>query len=78
MWQQQEVALLLSRYILLLTNLSSTDLATAKTDTLRFNIEKIHPDEYFVKLRVDAVDSLLVDRFVMPFVFDATQKITLP
>lgn len=78
MWQQQEVALLLSREILLLTNLSSTDLATAKTDTLRFNIEKIHPDEYFVKLRVDAVDSLLVDRFVTPPVFDATQKITLP
>jgi hypothetical protein len=78
-WQQQEVALLLGdRYILLLTNLSSTDLATAKTDTIRFNIEKIHPDEYFVKLRVDQVDSLLVDRFVTPPIFDATQNITLP
>lgn len=79
-WQQQKVALLLGdREILLLTDLeASDDVTAAKTDTLKFNIEKIPPGEYFVRLRVDGIDSLLVDRSVTPHVFDATPKISLP
>ena len=77
-WQQQKVALLLGdRQILLLTDLEETDVTKAKTDTIKFNIQKIPAGEYFVRLRVDGINSLLVDRSVMP-VLDATQKIRLP
>lgn len=78
-WQQQEVALLLGdREILLLSDLEETDVATAKTDTLKFNIQNIPAGEYFVRLRVDGIDNLLVDCFVNLPVFNATQKISLP
>ncbi|HEY9695887.1 MAG TPA: DUF4255 domain-containing protein [Trichocoleus sp.] len=47
------------------------------TDPLLFNVMAIDPGEYFVRLRVDGVDSLLVNRAVTPPVFDATQKVTI-
>ena len=48
-----------------------------KTDTLNFNIETMPPGEYFLRLRVHGVDSLLVDSSVTPPVFDSSQKVTL-
>jgi hypothetical protein len=44
---------------------------------LSFVIRAATPGEYLVRLRVDGVDSLLVDRSVVPPVFDATQKVKI-
>jgi hypothetical protein len=49
-----------------------------RTDTLTFVSRPIAPGEYFVRLRVDGVDSLLVDRSSTPPVFDPDQKVTIP
>lgn len=50
-----------------------------KTDTLVFDITAIVNDQYFIRLRVDGVDSLLlVDRAGKTPVFDQNQKINIP
>lgn len=49
----------------------------AQTDTLRFAIRGAPRDSYLIRLRVDGVDSLLVDRSVQPPLFDQTQMVTL-
>jgi hypothetical protein len=49
----------------------------ALTDTLDFDVVNAVSGDFFVRLRVDGVDSLLIDRTVMPPVFDATQKVTI-
>ena len=49
-----------------------------QTDTLTFGLTDIPDGEYPVRLRIDGVDSLLVDRSVDPPVFDPSQKVTLP
>lgn len=48
------------------------------TDTLTFVARPIAPGNYFVRLRVDGVDSLLVDRSSTPPAFDPDQKVTIP
>lgn len=74
-WQAQEISLLLGdRQLLPIEEETET---RAKTNTLNFNVEKIPAGEYFVRLRVDGVDSLLVDSSVKPPVFDSDQKVTL-
>ena len=50
---------------------------SAKTDTLTFRLSDVPDGEYFIRLRIDGVDSLLIDRSVAPPVFDASQKITI-
>jgi hypothetical protein len=47
------------------------------SDPLVFIATDIAAEEYFVRLRVDGVDSLLIDRSVTPPIFDATQKVTI-
>jgi len=49
-----------------------------KTDTLTFRMTDVPDDEYYVRLRIDGVDSLLIDRSVTPPVFDVSQKVTVP
>jgi len=49
-----------------------------RTGTLSFRLSDILDGEYFVRLRIDGVDSLLVDRSVTPPVFDVSQKVTIP
>jgi hypothetical protein len=44
---------------------------------LTFIVAAATPGDYFVRLRVDGVDSLLVNRAVTPPLFDATQKVTI-
>jgi hypothetical protein len=39
---------------------------------------KFAPGDYFVRLRVDGVDSLLIDRSVQPPKFKASQKVSIP
>ena len=56
---------------------------TSQTDTLTFIAiddppGKFPPGDYFVRLRVDGVDSLLIDRSVQPPQFKASQKVTIP
>jgi hypothetical protein len=48
-----------------------------QTATLTFVVPNAEPGTYFVRLRVDGVDSLLVDRSVTPPVFDSTQRVTI-
>ncbi|MFQ5927043.1 MAG: DUF4255 domain-containing protein [Terriglobia bacterium] len=48
-----------------------------QTDTLTFLVTAAPVGEHLVRLRVDGVDSLLVDRTVTPPVFDPTQKVTI-
>jgi len=49
-----------------------------KTDTLTFRLSDVASGEYFVRLRIDGADSLLVDRSVTPPVYDLNQKVTIP
>ena len=46
-----------------------------QTATLTFTGTNIQPGSYFVRLRVDGVDSLLVQRDVTPPAFDPTQQV---
>ncbi len=46
-----------------------------QTASLTFPAQNLSAGEYFVRLRVDGVDSLLVDRSVTPPKFDQTQKV---
>lgn len=52
---------------------------TASTDTLDFALTDLDPGEYFVRLRVDGVDSLLVIKAGAPLKlqFDPNQKVTI-
>jgi hypothetical protein len=45
---------------------------------LTFPTAELAAGDYWARLRVDGVDSLLVDRTQTPPVFDSTQKVTLP
>lgn len=47
-------------------------------DELIFNLSGVSDGEYFRRLRVDGVDSPLIDFSVTPPVFDLTQKVTFP
>jgi len=53
------------------------DLHAAQTNTLTFQAAGVAPGDYFVRLRVDGVDSILVDKTVKPPVFDPAQKVTV-
>jgi hypothetical protein len=53
------------------------DTHAAQTDTVSFAVEGAEPGEFFVRLRVDGVDTLLVDRSVTPPAFDPAQKVTI-
>jgi hypothetical protein len=49
----------------------------AHTTTLTFQAKAVPGGNHFVRLRIDGVDTLLVDRTVKPPVFDVTQKVTV-
>jgi len=70
-WPEQRVALLLGdREVVAQPHLS-------QTDSLAFVITAATPGEFFVRLRVDGVDSLLIDRTGALPKFDASQKVTI-
>jgi hypothetical protein len=48
-----------------------------QTDMLEFAVTDAPPGEHFIRLRVDGVDSLLVDRSTTPPAFDESQKVTI-
>ena len=49
----------------------------AQTSTLNFVFKKIPPSDYWVRLRVDGVDSLLINRAASPPAFFNNQKVTI-
>jgi hypothetical protein len=51
--------------------------ATA-TSTLTFELGNVPPGNQWVRLTVDGVDSLLVDRSAEPPAFDSTQSLAVP
>ena len=68
---QQRVGLLLGSQEIL------ADAHAVQTNTLTFRAVGVTPGDYFVRLRVDGVDSVLVDKSVKPPIFDATQRVTV-
>jgi hypothetical protein len=48
-----------------------------QTNQLTFTIPGVAPGTYFVRLRVDGVDSQFIDRTVTPPAFDTTQQVTI-
>ncbi len=48
-----------------------------QTDTLTFLASAVAAGDYWIRLRVDGVDSLLVNRAVTPPVFDPSQRVTV-
>jgi hypothetical protein len=46
-------------------------------NTLTFQAKAVTPGDYLVRLRVDGVDSLVVNKAVTPPVFDPAQKVTV-
>ncbi len=49
-----------------------------KTDALAFKLTEMSTGDYFARLRIDGVDSLLVDRSGKVPVFDPSQKVSVP
>jgi len=48
-----------------------------QTNTLMFVVTAAIPGKYFLRLRVDGVDSLLIDHTKTPAVFDSNQMVTI-
>ncbi len=48
------------------------------TSTLTFQLGVVPPNAQWVRLTVDGVDSLLLDRSAEPPTFDSTQTVTVP
>ena len=68
---EQRVALLLGDQETL------SDAHATQVGSLTFQAQNVLASDYFVRLRVDGVDSLLVDRSKKPPVFDPTQKVSV-
>jgi hypothetical protein len=49
----------------------------AVTGAIQFQVQNAQPGSYLTRLRVDGVDSLLIDLSVAPPAFDATQVVTV-
>lgn len=71
-WPEQRVAALLGYHEI------PAQPHPAQTNTLDFCLKDVTVGDYFLRLRIDGVDSLLVDRSVTPPVFDESQKVTVP
>jgi uncharacterized protein (DUF2141 family) len=72
-WQGQRASLLLNDREVIAARFKEE-----KADTLTFTFEEIPAGDYWLRLRVDGVESLLVNRAVTPPEFDVTQKVTIP
>jgi hypothetical protein len=70
-WPGQKVSLLLGAQEI------PSPAIPAQTSTLAFAALGFAAGNYYFRLRVDGVDSLLVNRAVTPPVFDTTQQVTV-
>jgi Pvc16 N-terminal domain len=64
-------------FLLLQDEEISADAHATQTANLTFQALNLSAGVYFVRLRIDGVDSLLVNRAVTPPQFDPTQKVTI-
>lgn len=72
-WQEQEASLIVGDQ-----EIVADAIALAKTDTLTFKSSDLSTGQQWVRLRVDGIDSILIDRSSAPPSFDTTQKIVIP
>jgi hypothetical protein len=70
-WMEQDAAFLLGDQEI------AAQPHSTQTATLTFQAQSLSAGSYFVRLRIDGVDSLLVNRAVTPPVFDPTQQVTV-
>jgi len=70
-WPGQIVSLLLGNLEIAATPF------TTQTGTLTFAASNLTSGSYYFRLRIDGVDSLLVNRAVTPPIFDSTQQVTV-
>ena len=49
----------------------------AQTNTLVFQIEDAVAGDHFVRLRIDGIDSVLIDHTTTPPIFDRAQRVTI-
>jgi hypothetical protein len=72
-WQEQEVLLIVGDRAIV-----AEPITVAKTDTLTFKSSDLPSGTQWVRLRMDGIDSILIDRTKTPPIFDATQQVTIP
>jgi hypothetical protein len=72
-WNTQRVSLAVSD-----REIAAEPISVDKTASLTFKASGLPSGQQWVRLRVDGVDSLLIDRSVMPPAFDASQRVTIP
>ena len=58
--------------------IAPADVHATLTDTLTFHFGDVGQGAQWVRLTVDGVESLLLDRSSVPPAFDPTQKVTVP
>jgi hypothetical protein len=63
--------------LLLGSSEATLDAVTAPSGSATVTVPSVPAGDQFVRLRVDGVDTLLVDRSVDPPVFDPSQKVTI-
>ena len=70
-WPDQNVSLLLNDQEVV------ADPHATQTATLTFQAQNLSASGYFVRLRIDGVDSLLINKAVIPPQFDTSQQVTV-
>lgn len=71
-WKTQQVKLVVGD-----REISPEPIAQDKTDTLTFISSSLPAGPQWVRLRVDGIDSILIDRSTQPPVFDSSQMVTI-
>jgi len=72
-WQEQGVSLIVGDRAIV-----AEPITVPKTATLTFKSSDLPSGPQWVRLRVEGIDSILIDRTTTPPSFDATQKVTIP
>lgn len=71
-WKTQQVTLIVNDIAI-----PADPIKQDKTDTLLFKSSSLPSGSQWVRLRVDDIDSVLIDRTHQPPTFDSTQKVTI-
>ena len=69
-WAEQSASLIVGSH-----EVSAESFTSEKTDTLTFTVEDLLPGVYRLRLRVDGIESILIDRSTSPPTFDETQQV---
>ncbi len=71
-WRTQKVTIVVGN-----REIAADPITQDKTDTLTFKSSDLPSGRQWVRLRVDGIDSILIDRSHTPPTFDSTQKVTI-